>query len=45
MRECSEDTIKRVAYVIWQERTRLDEPDANDEIKNWFLAKKRLGIE
>jgi hypothetical protein len=45
MRNDSEDAIRRTAYVIWQERTRLNEPDVNDEIKNWFLAKKRLNVD
>lgn len=39
-----EDAIRRTAYVIWQERTRQGDPDADDEQKNWRLAQERLGL-
>lgn len=35
-------TIRKIAYVIWQERKRRGDADADDAEKNWNLAKKRL---
>jgi hypothetical protein len=34
--------IRRVAYVIWKERKRRGDEDADDEVKNWNLAISRL---
>jgi hypothetical protein len=37
-----EDNIRKVAYVIWKERKRRGEEDADDSVKNWNLAISRL---
>ena len=37
-----EDNIRKVAYVIWKERKRRGDADADDEKKNWELAVARL---
>ncbi|MEI8350106.1 MAG: hypothetical protein WCI77_08120 [Candidatus Omnitrophota bacterium] len=42
MSEAKEETIKRLAYVIWQERIRRGEPDGGDAEKNYFMAQKVL---
>ncbi|MFA4991384.1 MAG: hypothetical protein WC569_02270 [Candidatus Omnitrophota bacterium] len=39
-----EEAIKHTAYVIHQERKRRGDPDADDDKKNWRLAKERLGL-
>jgi len=42
MKENKEETIKRLAYVIWQDRTRRGEFDANNSEQNYFRAKQVL---
>jgi len=37
-----DECIQRLAFVIWKNRKNLNEPDADDEIKNWALAKMSL---
>ena len=38
-REEAEEEIRRRAYQIWKERKTLGYPDADNERKNWLLAK------
>lgn len=40
-REMKEEVIRMLAFVIWQQRSRIGEHDANDERKNWLIAKDR----
>ena len=42
MKENKEETIKRLAYCIWQERCRFGDPEANNEQQNYFRAKQVL---
>jgi hypothetical protein len=37
-----DDNVRKVAYVIWKERKRRGDADADDEKKNWELAISRL---
>jgi hypothetical protein len=42
IRNDKEETIKRLAYVIWQSRCRSKDPDANNDKQNYFRAKHCL---
>lgn len=42
MKEAKEETIKRLAFRIWQDRCRRGEPDANNDRQNYFNAKYAL---
>ena len=37
-----DECIQRLAFVIYQNRKRLGEPDCDDSLKNWALAKESL---
>ena len=37
-----DESIRRLAYVIWKNRKYSGESDADDEAKNWALAKMSL---
>jgi hypothetical protein len=37
--ETKDEVIKRIAFCIWQERCRNNDPDANNERRNWLRAK------
>lgn len=42
MKESKEETIKRLAYCIWQERCRFRDPNANNAEENYLRAKQVL---
>jgi len=42
MKESRDETIKRLAYCIWQDRCRKGEPDANNCEQNYLRAKQAL---
>jgi len=42
MKESRDETIKRLAYVIWQDRCRKCDPEACNEKQNYFRAKYTL---
>lgn len=37
-----DESIRRLAFCVWQNRCRLGERDANDEKVNWAIAKLTL---
>ena len=41
-REDKEESIRRRAFWVWQQRTREGYLDADNERKNWLLAKQCL---
>ena len=38
----TDNEIRHIAYAIWQERKRRQEPDADNEAENWRRAKDWL---
>jgi hypothetical protein len=42
MTEEKDEAIRRLAYVVWQDRCRRGDPCANDEKQNWLIAKHCL---
>jgi hypothetical protein len=38
----SNEAIQSLAFCIWQDRKRKGEPDADNEKKNWAIAKECL---
>jgi len=42
MNQARQESVERLAYCIWQDRSRRKEVDANDSEKNYYLALKTL---
>lgn len=42
IKENKEEAIRRLSFCIWQKRCRENSFDANNERKNWLIAKNSL---